>query len=96
MSGVSNQEIQATLRSELYPFFVRAMKGVMPSDGYLHNWHMVAMCAALDEMIFGDSQRVVINIHPRMGKSLLCSVVAPDVLIDAGSISADYVPVVLR
>lgn len=81
MSGELKQEIQAALRSELYPFFVRAMKNVMPGDGYLHNWHMVVMCAALEQMISGDSKRFVLNIHPRMGKSLLCSVALPMFLL---------------
>ena len=81
MSGEFKQEIKAALRSELYTFFVRAMQNVMPGDGYLHNWHMVAMCAALDKMISGDSKRLVLNIHPRMGKSLLCSVALPMFLL---------------
>jgi hypothetical protein len=81
MNTLTKAEIQAALRNELYPFFVQAMKEVMPGDGYLHNWHMVAMCAALERMISGESKRLIMNIHPRMGKSLLCSVALPMYLL---------------
>ncbi len=74
---ISNASVQAALRTQLYPFSVRVMQNVMPGDGYLHNWHMVTICAQLERMIRGDAQRVIINIHPRMGKSLLCSVALP-------------------
>lgn len=81
MSSPSKPQIQATLRTELYPFFVRAMQDVMPGNSYHHNWHQVAMCNALDEMIFGEMKRLAINIHPRLGKSLLCSVTLPMFLL---------------
>ena len=81
MSKSLNTEIQAALRTELYPFFVRCMQDIMPGQGYLHNWHMVAMCAQLEKMIRGEAQRVILNIHPRMGKSLLSSVALPMYLL---------------
>ena len=81
MSTLTKSESQAALRNELYPFFVRTTNDVMAGDGYLHNWHMLSMCEGLEQMISGESKRLIVNIHPRMGKSLLCSVALPMFLL---------------
>ena len=77
MSEISGLEAQAILRQDLYSFHVRALQTTMPGVEFLNNWHILAMCAAIEEMINGDVRRLIINIQPRMGKSLLCSVTLP-------------------
>ena len=77
MSQLSNPEVKAILRRDLYAFHVKALKTTMPGVEFLPNWHILAMCAFIEEMISGDVRRGIINIQPRMGKSLLCSVSLP-------------------
>ena len=81
MSQVSKREAQAVLRHNLYAFHVKALKTTMPGVEFLSNWHILAMCAAIEEMISTDARRLIINIQPRMGKSLLCSVTLPMFLL---------------
>ena len=81
MSEISGLEAQAILRQDLYSFHVRALQTTMPGVDFLDNWHILAMCAAIEEMINGDVRRLIINIQPRMGKSLLCSVTLPMFLL---------------
>ncbi|MEO6608617.1 MAG: phage terminase large subunit [Aestuariivirga sp.] len=80
MNGQTEAMTQAILRSELYPFFARCMQDVMPGN-YQNNWHMIAIAAELEKLISGETKRLIINIHPRMGKSLLCSVALPMFLL---------------
>jgi predicted phage terminase large subunit-like protein len=77
MSDISKLEAQAILRHDLYAFHVKALKTTMPNVEFLSNWHILAMCAAIEELIRGDVPGLIINIQPRMGKSLLCSVTLP-------------------
>jgi predicted phage terminase large subunit-like protein len=41
--------------------------------GYRANWHHEVMCEALDDLIFGDTRRLMIFCPPRHGKSELVS-----------------------
>ena len=74
-------QAQAILRKYPHAFFERAMPAIMPGTEYLSNWHIGAMAAAVEEMIYGDVKRYVINLHPRMGKSLFMSVALPMFLL---------------
>ena len=68
---------QAILRRDPLAFFERSLPAIMPGAEYIPNWHIRAMAAVVDEMISGDTRRYIINIQPRMGKSLFFSVSLP-------------------
>jgi hypothetical protein len=72
---------QAILRRDPLAFFERSLTTIMPNVEYFPNWHIRAMAAAVEEMLYGDVKRYVINIHPRMGKSLFFSVTMPIFLL---------------
>jgi len=61
-------EDHATLLTRLYPFskeIFRARKGA----NMLSNWHQKEICAALERVIIGKTNRLIINIPPRSGKT---------------------------
>ncbi len=72
---------EALLRQDFLTFHRRAVRTIMPGVEYLENWHEEVMAAAIQDMIDGDTQRLIINVHPRMGKSNLCSVSLPAFLL---------------
>lgn len=74
-------QAQAILRNDPLVFFQRTLATTMPNVEYLSNWHIGAMAAAFEEVLNGDVKRYVINIQPRMGKSLFFSVAMPMFLL---------------
>lgn len=71
----------AMLRQDLGFFVAKAAQTVMPGVEFLSNWHIDAMVYPIQQMIDGDLNRLIINVHPRMGKSLLASVALPMYLL---------------
>lgn len=58
--------------------FVRAsMPVVSPGDDYIHNWHIDAICEFLEAIYTGDIKRGIINMPPRMLKSVCASICFP-------------------
>jgi hypothetical protein len=58
--------------------FVRQAWPVLePKTPYLENWHLELLIEALEAVAIGQIQRLIINIPPRFGKSLLASVLFP-------------------
>ena len=82
---MNNQEkkllAQAILRQDALAFFERTLPTTMPGAEYLPNWHIAVMASIIHEMVYGDLRRVVVNIHPRMTKSLVFSVSVPMFLL---------------
>jgi predicted phage terminase large subunit-like protein len=61
-------EDHAACLTRLYPFskhIFRARKGA----NMLSNWHQKEICAALERVIIGKTNRLIINIPPRSGKT---------------------------
>lgn len=55
--------------------FVRFSHQVLnPHTAYLDNWHMQVMAEVLTRVSHGEITRLIINVPPRMGKSLCASV----------------------
>src|SRR4026208_1372498 len=73
--------VEALLRRDLLSFHRKAVGTIMPGVEYLENWHEEVMAAAIQDMIDGGNQRLIINVHPRMRKSNLCSVPLPAFLL---------------
>ena len=58
--------------------FVRQSWHVLePGTPYLPNWHIDLICEYLEAVARGDVNRLIINIPPRYGKSLLTSIMWP-------------------
>lgn len=58
-------------------FFVRQAWPIVDPSPYLHNWHIDAVCDHLEACGFALIRDLIINIPPRMAKSLLVSVMFP-------------------
>ncbi|NNC38726.1 MAG: phage terminase large subunit [Hyphomonadaceae bacterium] len=66
---------QALLRNELRVFVRKVFNTLHPGTLYLDNWHVEAMCYALEQAILGnDSNRLLITVPPRHLKSICASV----------------------
>ncbi len=74
------QSLCEGLRTEplqLREFIRQAWPIVEPSNAFIDNWHIDCISEYLEAVMNGDILRLVINIYPRVGKSLLASVLFP-------------------
>jgi hypothetical protein len=67
----------AACEAKLSVFVRCAWHIVEPTTPYLHNWHIDAICEHLEAVSLGQIRRLMVNIPPRMMKSLLCTVFWP-------------------
>ena len=65
------------LRQDLGFFARGAFKELLPTTAILWNWHLDLIASRLEDVLAGRCRRLIINIPPRYGKSLLASVVFP-------------------
>lgn len=73
---ITQQEFDALCRVDLSVFFQRAWREIEPSD-YLHNWHIDCLSEHLQALERGDFRKLIINVPPRSGKTLMVSVAFP-------------------
>ena len=69
--------IRAALRGDLMAFNQRAFMTLEPGTAFQPNWHLEHLCHALSRVQRGEVRRLIINVPPRSGKSLLASVAFP-------------------
>ena len=69
--------LDAILRSDLYAFTQKVFPIVSGGDAFMPNWHIEAITCALDEVMRGESNRLIINVPPRSLKSICTSVAFP-------------------
>ncbi|MCA1701367.1 MAG: hypothetical protein LC790_21695, partial [Actinobacteria bacterium] len=68
-------EIEAErAKRSLRRFFALAWQVLEPGTPFLPNWHIDAICDLLEAVVGGETRRVLINLPPRHGKSLLTSI----------------------
>lgn len=61
-----------------FPTFIGfVFSTLFPSKPYLHNWHIDAMAEQLVQSYEGKCQRLIVNMPPRMLKSIVMSVAYP-------------------
>lgn len=61
-----------------FPIFCRgALKTLLPATRLQWNWHLDLIGARLQDVMEGRCRRLIINIPPRYGKSLIASVAFP-------------------
>lgn len=58
-------------------FIRKAWPIVEPTNAFVPNWHIDCIAEHLEAVTLGQITRLVINIYPRVGKSLLASVLWP-------------------
>jgi predicted phage terminase large subunit-like protein len=68
--------LDAVARESLFYFTWRSFNVLHPgsSEGFVPNWHVRAMCHALEEVRCGRIQRLIITVPPRHLKSICTSV----------------------
>lgn len=73
-------EVVKGLETEYMPlnkFVAESWRIVEPSNAFIDNWHIDCISEHLEAVTMGDIRRLVINIYPRVGKSLLASTIWP-------------------
>jgi len=82
------------LRNDFYRFVRKAFGTVVPGEPFLPNWHIEAICFALEQVRIGKIKRLIINVPPRSLKSIIASVAFPAFVLGrdptAKIISASY------
>jgi hypothetical protein len=61
----------------LAQFVRQAWHVIEPRTPLRWNWHLDAICEHLEAVAAGDITRLIVNVPPRSGKSLLTSVFFP-------------------
>jgi len=69
--------LAALLRDNLPAFMEWVFSILEPGTTFLPNWHYEHLCWHLMRVMRGESRRLIINVPPRSGKSLLGSVAWP-------------------
>lgn len=69
--------MQAVLRTDLLSFAQHAFRTLEPGTPFQPNWHLEHVADALQQVAAGEIRRLIINVPPRSGKSLLASVAFP-------------------
>lgn len=67
----------ALLRSHLHLFVQKAFYSLHPGKEYEENWHVEAMCHALEQVTAGECRRLLITVPPRHLKSICTAVALP-------------------
>lgn len=73
---VSAEQFDALCRLRFSVFFQRAWSELDPAP-YSHNWHIDCISEYLEYVREGDIKRLIINVPPRTGKTLLTNVAFP-------------------
>ena len=73
----SNDMMAAALRGDLATFFEQAFATLEPGTMFSPNWHYEHLCWALARVLRGELRRLIINVPPRSGKSIIASVAFP-------------------
>jgi predicted phage terminase large subunit-like protein len=71
----------AAVHEDFYVFLQQAFHTVYPRKGFYPNWHINAICHALEDARRGTCPRLIINLPPRHLKSFIVSVCWPAFLL---------------
>lgn len=71
-------DIRKELDSRLLNEFCKdAWRIVEPATPLIYNWHIDCICEHLQAVSEGQIKRLLINMPPRMMKSMLCTIMFP-------------------
>lgn len=68
--------LEAILRRDFASFVGKAATSLVPGE-LAWNWHLDAICHALEQVRLGKTRRLIINLPPRSLKSVIASVAFP-------------------
>ncbi|MDE2570627.1 MAG: hypothetical protein KGM93_17115 [Sphingomonadales bacterium] len=75
---ILTREHALALSRQRFAFFARGgMRSLLPDTPILWNWHLDLIASRLEDAMEGRTRRLIINIPPRYGKSLMSSVMLP-------------------
>src|SRR5262245_51835501 len=77
MAVLQDEALTRLARTRLEPFVELAWPILEPNTPFHSNWHIGLIAEYLEAVTVGQIQRLVINMPPRYGKSLLTSVLWP-------------------
>lgn len=69
--------LEAMLRQDFMAFFMKVFATLEPGIGFAPNWHYEHLAWQLERVRRGEVRRLIINVPPRSGKSILASVAWP-------------------
>ena len=69
--------MEAVLRTDLLAFSQQAFRTLEPGTPFQSNWHLEHVAHLLQQVANGVIRRLIINVPPRSGKSLMASVAFP-------------------
>lgn len=73
MAKITPEVFDALCRQNFSVFFQRAWREIEPAD-YEHNWHIDCIASHLESVERGEIKRLIINVPPRTGKTLLVNI----------------------
>lgn len=79
--ALTPEHARALARHNLAFFARTAMQVLHPATPILWNWHLDLIANRLEDAMEGRTRRLIINIPPRYGKSLMASVTLPAFLL---------------
>ena len=77
MSMIPTSVADAVYRSNLLAFTRKSFAVLNPGAKWEHNWHLEAMCHALERVKLGKCRRLLLTTPPRMMKSHVASIAVP-------------------
>lgn len=77
------QVVDALARRSFFAFTWKVFQTLHPdpADAFIANWHVEAMCHALEDVRIGTTRRLVITVPPRHLKSIATAVAYPAFLL---------------
>lgn len=73
----ARQVADAILRQHFPCFFQRVFKTLEPGIPYQPNWHYLEIATAFERVRLGHTRRLIVNVPPRSGKSLMATIAFP-------------------
>jgi hypothetical protein len=77
VAALQDELVTRLARERLEPFLELVWPILQPDTPYQSNWHIGLTCEYLEAVTMGQIRRLVINMPPRYGKSLMTSVIWP-------------------
>lgn len=81
MGNIEHRLLQAALREQFSIFTRKVFRFLNPTTELQWNWHLDAICHALDRVRSGEVRRLIITVPPRNMKSVIASVAYPAFLL---------------
>lgn len=68
------QLLHAFLRTDFLDFIEKCFETLEPGIAFQENWHLAAMAESLRKVRSGETKRLIINVPPRSGKSIVTTI----------------------